>query len=350
MTKEKFGITREGREVYQYRLVNRHGMEVCILTYGGIISSLVVPDRKGTREDVVLGYDTLDGYLGDRAYMGAIIGRCANRIAGGRFMLEGVEYTVTSNAGRNHLHGGARGFDKVLWEVDERASDDGTSLVLRYRSRDGEEGYPGNLAVRVAYSLTEENDLFIEYAAAADRTTIINLTQHSYFNLAGAGRGDILGHELFIDADKFTPIREDLIPTGEIRAVSGTPMDFRKPCAIGKRMGSGDEQLALAGGYDLNWVLNPGKWEMHLAAIAHEKTSGRFMGVFTSEPGLQFYTGNFLDGTAVGKGSVAYARHAGFCLETQHFPDSANHAGFPPVTLERGRTFQSTTVFRFTVR
>jgi aldose 1-epimerase len=347
--RELFGTVR-GRDVFLYTLRNSRGLEARITNYGGILVSLSVPDRSGRHDDVVLGYDSLNGYLADRAYMGALIGRFGNRIAGGKFCLDGIGYTLAPNNGRNHLHGGVQGFDKVVWSVYEHASDEGRSLVLDYVSENGEEGYPGTLSVRVVYSVSPENDLVIDYTAATDATTIVNLTHHSYFNLGGAGKGDILGHDLIINANSFTPIDERLIPTGEIRAVRDTVMDFRQPARIGERLERVDEQLRFAGGFDHNWVLNGRGDDLRLAALLHERSSGRVMGVFTTEPGLQFYSGNFLDGTAVGKGNVAYPYRSGLCLETQHFPDSPNKPHFPPVRLEPGWLLESTTMYRFSVR
>jgi aldose 1-epimerase len=339
-----------GRDVFLYTLRNSRGFEARITNYGGILVSLSVPDRWGRHDDVVLGYDGLHGYLADRAYMGALIGRFGNRIACGKFVLDGIGHTLALNDGANHLHGGVRGFDKVVWTVDEHASDEGRSLVLDYVSEDGEEGYPGTLSVRVVYSVSPENDLAIDYTAATDAPTVVNLTHHSYFNLCGAGKGDILGHDLIINADSFTPIDDRLIPTGEIRAVHGTVTDFREPARIGERLAMADEQLRFAGGFDHNWVLNGRGDDLRLAALLHERTSGRVMGVFTTEPGVQFYSGNFLDGTAVGKGNVAYAHRSGLCLETQHFPDSPNKPHFPPTRLEPGWLLESTTMYRFSVR
>jgi len=348
--KRLYGTTASGDSVNEYTLRNSQGMEVKILDFGGVVTTLRVPDWWGHRQDVVLGYDSLQGYLSDNAYLGAIIGRYGNRIAGGRFDLDGRTYTLATNNGPNHLHGGERGFDKVIWRVDENESQPGKSLVLRYTSTDGEEGYPGELSARVAYSLTEENELRIDYEATCDSPTIVNLTNHSYFNLAGAGSGNILEHELMINADRFTPVDELLIPTGELRAVRGTPMDFRKAAAIGARIATADQQLTAAGGYDHNWVLNREGEELTLAARVLEKASGRVMEVFTTEPGLQFYSGNFLDGSAVGKGGIPYAHRYGFCLETQHFPDSPNRENFPTTVLRPGEKYTSTTVYRFSTR
>ncbi|MGB5873780.1 MAG: aldose epimerase family protein [Bacteroidota bacterium] len=345
-----YGTTASGDSVHEYTLRNSQGMEVTILDYGGVVTTLRVPDWWGQSQDVVLGYDSLDGYLSDNAYLGAIIGRYGNRIGGGRFELDGTMYALATNNGPNHLHGGKRGFDKVVWSADENESREGKSLVLRYASPDGEQGYPGNLSARVEYSLTEENELRIEYQATSDSPTIVNLTNHSYFNLAGAGNGNILDHELMINADRFTPVNEVLIPTGELRPVEGTPMDFLSPSAIGARISLPDQQLNAGGGYDHNWVLNREGDKLMLAARVHEKGSGRVMEVFTTEPGLQFYSGNFLDGSAVGKGGMPYEHRFGFCLETQHFPDSPNQEKFPSTVLRPGEEYRSTTVYKFSSR
>jgi aldose 1-epimerase len=348
--KNLYGTTPDGQKVLAYTLANRNGVEARIITYGGILISLRVPDRTGTLADVVLGYDTLEGYLADKTYQGAVIGRCAGRLSGAAFTLNGKRYPLAANNGTAHIHGGLRGFDKVIWVVDERESDPGRSLTLRHRSPDGDEGYPGTLDVRVAYSLSEENDLFIEYAASTNKPTIVNLTQHAYFNLAGPAGGSILDHELFVDADRFLPIDQNLIPTGKTRPVKGTPMDFTSPAPIGARINADDEQIRRARGYDQNWVLNPSKKELRIAAVLHHRASGRFMGVFTTEPGLQVYSGNFLDGSAVGKGGTPLTYRKGLCLETQHFPDAPNRPEFPSIVLEPGSILQSTTVYRFTTR
>jgi len=298
----------------------------------------------------VLGYDSLAEYIKDSPYFGALVGRYANRIGKGRFTLNGVEYKLAINNGANHLHGGLKGFDKVVWDVNEKESRPGGSLTLSYRSKDGEEGYPGDLSVKVVYSLTESNELRIEYRATTDKPTVVNITHHSYFNLAGAGNGDILSHELFIDADLFTPVDSGLIPTGEIRSVKGTPMDFTQPTAIGARINSNEMQLKIAGGYDHNWVVNKPMKSFGLAARVLEKTTGRVMEVWTTEPGLQFYSGNFLSGSNIGKGGKRYEHRFGFCLETQHYPDSPNRPQFPSTILNPGQTYSSTTVYRFTAK
>ena len=350
MKKELFGKAADGKEVYIYTLRNKNGMEARITNYGGILVSLMVPDRNGKPGDVVLGYDSLAEYIKDSPYFGALVGRYANRIGKGRFTLNGVEYKLAINNGANHLHGGLKGFDKVVWDVNEKESRPGGSLTLSYRSKDGEEGYPGDLSVKVVYSLTESNELRIEYRATTDKPTAVNLTHHSYFNLAGAGNGDILSHELFIDADLFTPVDSGLIPTGEIRSVKGTPMDFTQPTAIGARINSNEMQLKIAGGYDHNWVVNKPMKSFGLAARVLEKTTGRVMEVWTTEPGLQFYSGNFLSGSNIGKGGKRYEHRFGFCLETQHYPDSPNRPQFPSTILNPGQTYSSTTVYRFTAK
>ncbi len=350
MKRETFGKTLDGREVFVTTLKNRTGIEARITNYGGIILSLLVPDRTGKTEDVVLGYESLRDYLKETPYFGALIGRYGNRIGKGKFTLNGVEYSLATNDGPNHLHGGLKGFDKVVWEVNEQASVPGRSLVLTYRSKDGEEGYPGNLDVKVVYALNDSNELKIQYEAKTDKPTVVNLTNHSYFNLEGAGKGDILAHELFIDADRFTPVGPGLITTGEIRPVRGTPMDFTTPTAIGARIREEYEQLKLGGGYDHNWVLNRHDAGLVLAARVYEKSSGRVMEVLTTEPGLQFYSGNFLNGTNIGKGSRAYEYRFGFCLETQHFPDSPNRPEFPSTVLNPGQLYSTSTVYRFSVK
>jgi aldose 1-epimerase len=319
-------------------------MEVSAITYGGIILSIKVPDAKGKIEDVALGFDTLDGYIANPGpYFGAIVGRYGNRIAKARFSLGGVEYKLAANNGVNSLHGGEKGFDKRVW----KAKQTGASLELTYVSQDGEEGYPGTLTSTVTYTVSEENELRIEYSATTDKETVLNLTSHSYFNLAGQGEGDILAHLVTIHADRFTPVDAGLIPTGELRSVNGTAFDFRKPRAIGDRIGAAEEQIRLGKGYDHNYVLNGAGGGLVPAVTVTEPKSGRVMEVSTTEPGVQFYTGNFLDGTAKGKGGKTYHQRYGFCTETQHFPDSPNRPDFPSAALKPGARFQSTTVFRF---
>lgn len=348
ITRHRFGQTAEGIPVDLFTLTNRNGVEVKITNYGGIVVSLKVPDRNGTLGDVVLGYDTLEGYLKDnRPYFGAIIGRYANRIAKGRFTLDGREYRLAQNDGDNHLHGGIKGFDKVVWKARPVKNRQGVGVRLTYRSRDGEEGYPGTVSVTVTYTLTDANELRIDYVATTTKKTILNLTHHSYFNLAGTG--DILEHRLWINADRFTPVDRTLIPTGEIRSVKGTPLDFTRPTPIGARIEEQDEQLLFGHGYDHNWVLNKSDASLTLAARVKEPRTGRVLEVYTTEPGLQFYSGNFLDGSITGKANRVYGRRAGFCLEAQHFPDSPNKPHFPSVVLAPGQQYRQTTVYKFSV-
>jgi aldose 1-epimerase len=333
MPRRIFGTGPDREEVYLYTLRNKRGVEVSITNYGGTITSLLAPDRNGVFDDVVLGYDTLAGYVQNPRYFGALIGRFANRIARGKFRLNGVEYQLAQNNGENHLHGGTKGFDKRVWSASETPS----GLHLEYFSKDGEEGYPGNLSVAVDYVLSEENELRIEYHAETDQDTIVNLTNHSYFNLGGQGHETILDHELMLHAGSFTPVSEDLIPTGEIRAVMGTTMDFRGGRVIGN------------GGYDHNFVLDD--WNhgsMRSVARLREPSSGRVMEVFTTQPGIQFYSGNFLDGSLIGKGGVRYQQYAALCLETQHFPDSPNQPDFPSTVLRAGEVYHEKTIYKFT--
>jgi aldose 1-epimerase len=337
----------DGTAVHLFTLDNNRGMTVKITNYGGIIASIITPDRDGKLVDVVHGHDTLDGYLNRSRYFGALCGRFANRIVLGKFTLNGVEYSLAQNNGENHLHGGLKGFDKVVWDAKDLASYDSIGVELSYLSQDGEEGYPGNLRVTVKYVLTETNELRLEYFATTDQDTVINLTNHSYFNLAGAGT--ILDHELTINADGFTPIRKGSIPTGEIRSVANTPLDFNRPTRIGARIDDDYEQLAVAGGYDFNFVLNDGERQPRKAAELFEPISGRSFEVLTTQPGMQFYSGNFLDGTLVGKSGRAYVKHSGCCFETQHFPDSPNQPAFPSTILKPGEKYEQTTVFRFSV-
>src|SRR5512146_22177 len=351
MKKRLFAQTREGEDACLYTLSNQNGVQADITNYGGAIVNLLVPDRAGKLADVVLGYETLAGYETDRAYFGAIIGRFANRIAHGRFTLNGVACTLPCNNGDNSLHGGAIGFNKRLWTAKETSSNGAPALELTYLSRDGEEGYPGNLSAKVVYTLTGQNELKIDYSATTDKNTVVNLTNHSYFNLAGQGEGDILGHGLALHARHFTPVNADLIPTGEIRSVQGTPLDFTRMVTIGSRISADDQQLKLAGGYDHNWIPNrEGDRRLVLAAEVHEPGCGRVLQVLTSQPGVQFYSGNFLDGTILGKQGKVYQRRYGFCLETQHYPDSPNHPTFPTTTLKKGATLHSTTIYRFSAR
>ena len=332
-TRKNFGSGPDGEEVYLYTLKNRSDVEVSIANYGGTITSIMAPDRNGVFDDVVLGYETLDEYVKNPRYFGALIGRFANRIAGGRFSLNGVEYQLAQNNGKNHLHGGVNGFDKRVWKSSETAS----GLHLEYFSANGEENYPGNLSVVVDYSLNDENELRIDYHATTDKETIVNLTNHSYFNLGGQRHGTILDHELMLHANSFTPVGEDLIPTGEIRSVEGSPMDFRTGRVIGD------------GGYDHNFVLDDWKpGSLRSVARLREPRSGRVMEVLTTQPGIQFYSGNFLDGSLIGKGGVRYEKYAALCLETQHYPDGPNHPNFPTTVLRVGESYKETTVYRFT--
>ena len=346
--KEAFGMTSGGESVELYILTNANGMEARIMTYGGAIVSLKVPDRAGKFADVVLGHDTLDGYLKRSPYFGSIIGRYGNRIGRGQFSLNGKQYRLPKNNGENTLHGGDHGFDKVLWKAKELKSGNGVGLSLTYLSKDGEEGFPGNLSVTVIYKLTNNNELKIDYAATTDKATVVNLTNHSYFNLAG--QGDILQHELMINAKRFTPVDSGLIPTGELRDVQGTPMDFTRSAVIGARIGQRDEQLAFGKGYDHNWSLNNNTGRLALAARVYEPRTGRVMEVSTTEPGLQFYSGNFLDGSITGKGGQVYQHRYGFCLETQHFPDSPNKPRFPSTVLRPGHMYKTTTIYKFSVK
>ncbi len=343
--------TRDGRPIILYTLRNSHGVEVQAMNYGGIIVSLRVPDRKGQFADIVLGHETAEGYIPNPPYLGAIVGRYANRIANGTFTLDGKTYTLPKNDGPNTLHGGTtRTFDKVLWDGEPLKGKNG--VAFSYLSKDGEEGFPGNLKVKVTYTLTDGNALIIDYEATTDKSTPINVSQHSYFNLKGEGNGDILDHEVMINADRFTPVDKNLIPTGELRPVQGTPLDFRKPMKIGARIDDNYEQLVLGHGYDHNFVLNdkPNQNGEVLAARVSEASSGRILEVWTTQPGVQFYTGNFLDGTVTGKQGHVYKRRYGFCLETQHFPDSPNHPDFPSTVLKPGDKFHQTTVFKFSAK
>jgi aldose 1-epimerase len=346
--REPFGRLAGGEEVELCTLSAGNGLRVSITNYGGAVTSIWAPDRKGALGDVVLGYDALEGYLAGRSYFGAVIGRFGNRLNRGKFTLDGTEYTLKANDGRHHLHGGPGGFDKTRWQIVTARGDSG--LTLTHLSRDGEEGYPGNLHVEVTYSLPAPDTLQIQYRAETDKPTPVNLTNHSYFNLAGHAAGDILDHELTLLAAVFTPVDAALIPTGEMREVAGTAFDFRRPRPIRDGVDASDEQIRLAGGYDHNFVL-PGRNDdaPQMAARVRDPVSGRTLEVLTSEPGFQFYSGNFLDGTEKGKGGAPYRHRSGLCLETQHFPDSPNRPAFPNTILRPGAVFQSTTLYRFTV-
>lgn len=347
LKKESFGRTADGKNVDLYVLRNANGIEVSIATYGGIIVSIKTPDGEGHFDDIVLGFSKLDSYLKGHPYFGAITGRYANRIARGRFTLGGKEYTLATNNDVNHLHGGNIGFDKVVWSARPVPLTEGVAVELTYLSKDGEEGYPGNLTTKVTYTLNGRNELRIDYEAKSDKDTVINLTNHTYFNLAGEGSGDILGQKLAINADRFTPTDKTAIPTGELRSVGGTPFDFTRLVALGERIEQDDEQLKLGNGYDHNFVLNGNMGELRLAAKALDPKSKRTLEVSTTEPGVQLYTGNYLDGKLIGKSGKAYGRRSGFCLETQHYPDSPNKPTFPTTVLKAGIRFRSSTVFKF---
>jgi aldose 1-epimerase len=340
-----FGKTPDGKQVTLFTIENQNGCKARVMDYGAILTELWLPDRDGKLGDVVLGFDTLQGYLDGHPYFGATVGRVANRIAKGKFSLKGKDYKLAANNGPNHLHGGEKGFDKVLWHA--ATSLDGKSVKFIYTSKDGEEGYPGALTASVTYTLTDDNELRLDYEATTDQATPVNLTHHSYFNLAGAAAGTILDHELTIRAGYYTPVDDTLIPTGEIKTVAGTPLDFLRPMAIGKRI---DQLKGDPGGYDHNFVLNGKLGELRTAAVLHDPKTGRTMELLTTEPGLQFYSGNFLDGKLKGKGGIAYVKHHGLCLEAQHFPDSVNQPGFPSVILEPGQVYRQTTIHRFTAR
>ncbi|MBC8084706.1 MAG: galactose mutarotase [Hymenobacter sp.] len=343
-----FGKTTAGAEAQLYTLTNAHGVKATISTFGGTLTSLLVPDKAGKLGDVILGFDDVDGYQSpefrkSNPYFGALIGRYGNRIKGGKFTVEGKEYTLAKNNGPNSLHGGKIGFDQVVWQAEPGTSAEGQTLKLTYQSKDGEEGYPGNLVVTVVYTLTTDDALRLDYTATTDKATPVNLTNHAYFNLSHGVGKDILGHEVTLPADRYTVVDATLIPTGELRPVKGTPFDFTTPHTIGERIGQ------VPGGYDHNWVLNEAGG-IHPAATVYEPTTGRTMEVTTTEPGMQFYTGNFLDGTLKGKGGTTYGKNAGFCLETQHFPDSPNQPKFPSTILRPGDTLKSTTIYKFGVR
>jgi aldose 1-epimerase len=344
ISKAPFGKTPDGQAAELFTLRNRNGVEARITNYGGIIVSLKTPDKSGKFDDVVLGFDNLDQYIRDKDHFGGIIGRYGNRIAHGKFSLNGTTYKLAANNGENHLHGGLKGFDKVIWTARTMDTPNGPSLQLDYLSKDGEEGFPGNLSVTAIYTLANDNALQLDFTATTDKRTICNLTQHSYFNLRGAG--DILDYIVQINADKFTPTNARLIPTGELQPVAGTPFDFRKPTAIGAHIGSDHEQLKIARGYDQNWVFDKPNGQLALVARVSDQTSGRILEILTTEPGIQFYTANFLNG-AVGKYGQPLSRHHGFCMEPQHFPDSPNQPNFPSVELKPGEVYKNTIVYKF---
>lgn len=350
ITSKAFGQTADGKKVDIFTLTNSNGLTAQITNFGGIVTSLTAPDRDGNMADIVLGFDDLDSYINEHPYFGAIVGRVANRIAKGKFTIDGQEYSLAVNNGPNHLHGGLVGFDKAVWDATSSETDNGPALELTYLSPDGEEGYPGNLSCKVIYTLTNDNKLNIDYEATTDKATPINLTNHSYFNLAGHDAGDILSHEATINADNFTPTDETAIPYGEIRPVEGTPMDFRTPTVIGTRINDDDEQLKFGNGYDHNWVLNGKDGKLAVAATFYEKNSGRYMEVLTTEPGMQLYTANYLDGSNIGKGGAVYNQRNAFCGETQHFPDSPNKPDFPTAILQPGQTYKQTTAYKFSTK
>jgi aldose 1-epimerase len=347
LTQTLFDRLPDGTRVDVITLRNDAGVEVRIMTYGATVLSIRTPDRTGAIDDIVLGFDKVEPYTGRSPYMGAIVGRYGNRIAKGLFSLDGATYTLAKNNGPNHLHGGVVGFDKRLWTSEPFSNAETVGTKLSYTSPDGEEGYPGTLRADVTYTLTDKSELIVDYHATTDKPTVVNLTHHSYFNLGGAKTSDILGTELTINADRYTPVDAGLIPTGVLAPVEGTPFDFRTPTAIGARIDQNDPQLKMGNGYDHNWVLNRQGDGLALAARATDPVTGRTLDVETTEPGLQFYTGNFLDGTLTGKAGRVYARRSGFCLETQHYPDSPNHPSFPSTVLRPGQEYRSQTVFKF---
>ena len=342
--KAAYGKMPDGRPVDIFTLTNANGMRVKLTNYGAITVSVEAPDRAGKLADVTLGYDTLDGWFTSKSYFGATVGRYANRIAKGKFSLDGQTYTLATNNGENALHGGLKGFDKVLWNAETVQLPNAVGVKFTYTSKDGEEGYPGNLSVTALYMLTNDNEFKVEFTATTDKATVVNLAHHSYWNLGGAAAGDILGHELLLEADQYTPVDAGLIPTGELKAVAGTPMDFTKPTAIGARIAQ------VEGGYDHNFVLRNQTGKVALAARVVDPKSGRIMEIFTDQPGIQFYSGNFLDGTVTGKGGVVYKKHQGFCLETQHYPDSPNRPNFPSVVLRPGETYKHVMIHKFSAK
>jgi len=346
LQQQPFGVVHSGTYADLFILENNHGVRVGLTNYGGIITTLHTPDRHGQPGDIVLGYDKLEEYRALNPFFGCLVGRYANRIAHAQFTLLGKTYTLAQNNGQNHLHGGRVGFDKVTWAAEPFSGPDGVGVKLSYTSVDGEEGYPGTLHVTVTYTLDNANALRLDYHATTDQTTVINLTNHTYFNLAG--RGSILDHLMQLHADTFTPVGASLIPTGELRPVAGTPFDFRTPTAIGARIAQDDEQLRFGGGYDLNWVVNGDAGNLRPAAFVQEATSGRTLTVLTTQPGIQFYSGNMLP-NITGKGGQAYTKRSGFCLETQHFPDTPNQPTFPSAVLAPGQTYAESTVFQFGV-
>ena len=350
INENQFGVTPDGEAVTQFVFANSNGLEVKIINYGGIVTHLNVPDKNGKIEDVVLGYDKLEDYIKATPYFGAIVGRYGNRIAKGKFSLNGEEYTLAINNNENHLHGGLVGFDKVVWDAETFENEHGVGLKLHYISKDMEEGYPGNLDIEVVYTIKETNEIEIDYSATTDKATVLNVTQHSYFNLTGNVKRDILDHEVTINADHIIPVDPGLIPTGEMLAVTGTPFDFTQSNIVGERIDQDHEQIKLGGGYDHCWVLNKSAegalaWDIKLT----DPTSGRIFELATTEPGVQFYTGNFLDGTLTGKNGVMYNKRFGLCFEPEHYPDSPNQPQFPSVVLNPGEEYRTTTVWRFSI-
>jgi len=346
-----FGQLSDGRPVELFTLTNAHGIEVRAMTYGATITSIRTADRSGTRADIVLGFDSLSGYLAGSPYFGAVVGRYANRIAGGRFTLDGATYQLARNNGPNSLHGGVRGYDKVLWRAEPFRKTLAAGVVFRYVSPDSEEGFPGTVSLEVSYTLTDDNELIIDYSASTDKATPLNLSQHTYWNLHGEAQGDILDHVLTLDASAFTPVDSTLIPTGQIAAVGGTPFDFRQGIVIGARINDPHVQLRFGRGYDHNWVIDrAGGAPLAHAARLEDPMTGRVLEIQTTEPGIQFYSGNFLDGTIRGKNGQVYGHRTGLCLETQHFPDSPNHANFPTTILRPGARYESRTVVAFSVK
>lgn len=349
-TKSDFGKTVDGEAVAKYTLENKDGIQVDIITYGGRITSLRTADKDGKMENVILGFDSIEQYEKDNPFFGALIGRYGNRIAKGKFSLDGTEYSLAQNNGENSLHGGVKGFDKQVWDAKTEEGDDSVKLILTYLSADMEEGFPGNLNTAVTYTLNKDNSLDVLYEATTDKTTVVNLTQHAYFNLSGDFSKTILDHEVEIDADTFIPVDSGLIPTGELRSVAGTPFDFREAKLVGKEINVDNEQIQLGGGYDHCWVLNNQGEGYRSVATAYHPATGRNLEVLTDEPGIQFYTGNFLDGTLPAPNGATYAQRSGFCLETQHYPDSPNQSEFPSVTLETGETYSTKTTFKFSTK
>ena len=342
--KTPYGKLPDGREVDLYTLTNANGLRARLITYGAITVGLEVPDRQGKLTDVTLGYDSLEGWLKNSSYFGATVGRYANRIAKGKFTLDGQTYTLATNNGENALHGGIKGFDKVLWSAEPVRTPNSVGVKFTYLSKDGEEGYPGNLAVTAIYSLTNDNEFKVEFSATTDKPTIVNLAHHTYWNLAGPAAGDVLGHVLMLTADRYTPVDAGLIPTGELKPVQVTPFDFTTPTAIGARIAQ------VEGGYDHNFVLRNQEGKVALVARVVEPTSGRVLEILSDQPGVQFYSGNFLDGTVSGKGGILYKKHYGFCLETQHYPDSPNHPDYPSTLLKPGEEYRQVTVYKFSVQ